>query len=155
MRSTKLHLTTEPPISCRCCVCPEWTSYPFQSPKLSRNILFSKRRSEVLSKRVASSSVQVPVMPTQAGIFRSKVYHLIQLGVEQGLAYAWSRTRKGGWAIAQSPILGTTITLMALNRRGYELSARLLLGNHPYFMNRRICARDEMPQRTFYRRAGA
>jgi RNA-directed DNA polymerase len=46
--------------------------------------------------------------------------NLIQLGVEQGLAYAWSRTRKGGWAIAQSPILGTTITLKALKRRGYE-----------------------------------
>jgi len=46
--------------------------------------------------------------------------NLIQLGVEQGMAYAWSRTRKGGWAIAQSPILGTTITLKALKRRGYE-----------------------------------
>jgi hypothetical protein len=46
--------------------------------------------------------------------------NLIQLGVDQGTAYAWSRTRKGGWAIAQSPILGTTITLKALKRRGYE-----------------------------------
>jgi RNA-directed DNA polymerase len=46
--------------------------------------------------------------------------NLIQLGVEQGKAYAWSRTRKGGWAIAQSPILSTTITLKALKRRGYE-----------------------------------
>ena len=27
---------------------------------------------------------------------------------------AWSRTRKGGWAIAQSPILTTTITLERL-----------------------------------------
>ena len=46
--------------------------------------------------------------------------NLIRLGVEQGLAYAWSRTRKGGWAIAQSPILTTTITLKRLTRRGYE-----------------------------------
>jgi hypothetical protein len=44
----------------------------------------------------------------------------LKLGVEQGTAYAWPRTRKGGWAIAQSPILGTTITLKALKRRGYE-----------------------------------
>jgi len=37
------------------------------------------------------------------------------LCVEQG-----SRTRMGGWAVAQSPILGTTITLERLARRGYE-----------------------------------
>jgi len=34
--------------------------------------------------------------------------NLIRLGVDQEHAYAWSRTRKGGWAIAQSPILNTT-----------------------------------------------
>lgn len=44
---------------------------------------------------------------------------LIRLGVEQGQAYAWSRSRMGGWAIAQSPILGTTITLERLKKRGY------------------------------------
>jgi len=37
--------------------------------------------------------------------------NLIRLGVDQDHAYAYSRTRKGGWAIAQSPILGTTITI--------------------------------------------
>jgi len=26
----------------------------------------------------------------------------------------------GGWAVAQSPILGTTITISRLKRRGYE-----------------------------------
>ena len=46
--------------------------------------------------------------------------NLIQLGIERGLAYAYSRTRKGGWAVAQSPILGTTITLARLAKRGYE-----------------------------------
>ncbi len=46
--------------------------------------------------------------------------NLIRLGVESGKAYAFSRTRKGGWAIAQSPILGTTITLERLRKRGYE-----------------------------------
>ena len=44
---------------------------------------------------------------------------LIRLGVEQGQAYAWSRSRMGGWAIAQSPILGTTITVDRLKKRGY------------------------------------
>ena len=46
--------------------------------------------------------------------------NLIRLGVEQSKAYAYSRTRKGGWAIAQSPIMTTTVTLERLSRRGYE-----------------------------------
>ena len=46
--------------------------------------------------------------------------NLIRLGVDQQHAYAWSRTRKGGWAVAQSSILGTTITLERLAKRGYE-----------------------------------
>lgn len=45
--------------------------------------------------------------------------NLIRLGVAKGMAYAWSRTRMGGWAVAQSPILGTTITVKRLKRRGY------------------------------------
>ena len=28
----------------------------------------------------------------------------------------------GGWAVAQSPILGTTITISQLTKRGYESS---------------------------------
>jgi group II intron reverse transcriptase/maturase len=46
--------------------------------------------------------------------------NLMRLGVDFHHAYAWSRTRKGGWAIAQSPILTTTITLERLAKRGYE-----------------------------------
>ena len=46
--------------------------------------------------------------------------NLIRLGLRQGQAYAWSRTRMGGWAVAQSPILITTITLSHLRRKGYE-----------------------------------
>jgi group II intron reverse transcriptase/maturase len=46
--------------------------------------------------------------------------NLIRLGVDQDHAYAWSRTRMGGWAVAQSPILITTITLERLRKRGYE-----------------------------------
>jgi group II intron reverse transcriptase/maturase len=45
--------------------------------------------------------------------------NLIRLGVPKGQAYAWSRTRMGGWAVAQSPILITTITLERLHKRGY------------------------------------
>ena len=45
--------------------------------------------------------------------------NLIQLGIEQGMAYAWSRTRMGGWAVAQSPILKTTITINRMKKRGY------------------------------------
>lgn len=45
--------------------------------------------------------------------------NLIRLGVKPDLAYAWSRTRMGGWAVAQSPILITTITIARLNKRGY------------------------------------
>ena len=46
--------------------------------------------------------------------------NLIRLGVDPEHAYQWSRSRKGGWAIAQSPILITTITLTRLTQRGYE-----------------------------------
>ena len=46
--------------------------------------------------------------------------NLIRLGISKGQAYAWSRTRMGGWAVAQSPILVTTITLKRLMQRGYE-----------------------------------
>lgn len=46
--------------------------------------------------------------------------NLIRLGVNENDAYSWSRTRMGGWAVAQSPILTTTITLDRLRKRGYE-----------------------------------
>lgn len=45
--------------------------------------------------------------------------NLIRLGIDQGQAYAWSRTRMGGWAVAQSPILRTTITVKRLKMKGY------------------------------------
>jgi group II intron reverse transcriptase/maturase len=45
--------------------------------------------------------------------------NLIRLGILNGQAYAWSRTRMGGWAVTQSPILGTTITIKRLKMRGY------------------------------------
>lgn len=45
--------------------------------------------------------------------------NLIRLGLNKGRAYAYSRTRMGGWAVAQSPILRSTITLSRLRRKGY------------------------------------
>jgi RNA-directed DNA polymerase len=45
--------------------------------------------------------------------------NLIRLGIDPDHAYQWSRTRMGGWAVAQSPILITTITLDRLGKRGY------------------------------------
>ena len=46
--------------------------------------------------------------------------NLLRLGVDHNHAYAWSRTRMGGWAVAQSPIMITTVTLERLHKRGYE-----------------------------------
>ena len=43
----------------------------------------------------------------------------IRLGINPGISYAWSRSRMGGWAIAQSPIMRMTITLKRLKQRGY------------------------------------
>lgn len=48
-----------------------------------------------------------------------KMKNLIRLGINPNMAYAWSRTRMGGWAVACSPILGTTITNSRLEQRGY------------------------------------
>jgi group II intron reverse transcriptase/maturase len=45
--------------------------------------------------------------------------NLIRLGIKPEQAYAWSRTRMGGWAVAQSPILITTITIARLKTKGY------------------------------------
>jgi group II intron reverse transcriptase/maturase len=43
----------------------------------------------------------------------------IRMGLDAGLAYAWSRSRMGGWAQACSPIMKTTVTIARLKRRGY------------------------------------
>lgn len=62
--------------------------------------------------------------------------NLIRLGVGQEMAYQWSRSRMGGWAIAQSPILGTTITISRLIQRGYEpMLSYYLSVNHSKQMN--------------------
>ena len=56
----------------------------------------------------------------------------IRLGVDQDHAYAWSRTRKDGWAIAQSPILGTTIILQRLRKRGYQSLTDVYIELNPW-----------------------
>ena len=56
----------------------------------------------------------------------------IRLGVDQDHAYAWSLTRKGGWAIAQSPILSTTITLQRLKKRGYQSLTDVYIELNPW-----------------------
>ena len=58
--------------------------------------------------------------------------NLIRLGIDQNQAYAWSRTRKGGWAVAQSPILVTTITLKRLEKRGYVTMLALYIKIAPH-----------------------
>ncbi len=45
---------------------------------------------------------------------------LIQLGIPEEEAYSWSRTRKGNWAVARSPIMKMTVTAERLAHRGYE-----------------------------------
>jgi len=46
--------------------------------------------------------------------------NLIRLGIKPIQTRYWSRTRMGGWATVQSPILVTTITLKRLMKRGYQ-----------------------------------
>ena len=59
--------------------------------------------------------------------------NLIRLGVDQDHAYQWSRTRMGGWSVAQSPILITTITLERLCKRGYESMLDYYLKIAPHY----------------------
>jgi RNA-directed DNA polymerase len=59
--------------------------------------------------------------------------NLLRLGVNPNDAYAWSRSRMGGWAIAQSPILKTTITIHRLEKRGYEALLTWYLKVAPQF----------------------
>lgn len=45
--------------------------------------------------------------------------NFIRLGISPDQAYAWSRSRMGGWAIACSPIMKTTVTVERLQKRRY------------------------------------
>jgi hypothetical protein len=59
--------------------------------------------------------------------------NFIRLGIDPEMAYAWSRTRMGGWAVAQSPMMGTTITLERLRKRGYESFSEYYLKVSPLY----------------------
>lgn len=48
-----------------------------------------------------------------------RMKNFIRLGVTSNIAYAWSRSQMGGWRIACSPMMGTTITIERLKSRGY------------------------------------
>jgi hypothetical protein len=58
-----------------------------------------------------------------------------QLGVEESWARRFAYSRMGGWAIACSPIMGTTITEARLRQRGYipflEYYLHRKHGDHP------------------------
>lgn len=54
----------------------------------------------------------------------------IRLGIPKDKAYAWSRSGLGGWAIAQSPIMNTTVTVERLRCRGYVSFSDLFLKSH-------------------------
>ncbi len=60
-----------------------------------------------------------------------KCKNLIRLDLDKDRAYAYSRTRRGGWFVAQSPILRTTITLSRLRRRGYKSMLSYYLKTQP------------------------
>ena len=59
--------------------------------------------------------------------------NLIRLGINHKMARSWSRTRMGGWATAQSPILVTTITLKRLRKKGYQSILDLYMKISPQF----------------------
>jgi len=79
--------------------------------------------------------------------------NLIRLGVPKGKSFACSRTRKGGWAIAKSPILTSTITLERLGKRGYACmddcyeKASLMFNEplHPDKVGIQWCERHSLP----------
>jgi len=61
-----------------------------------------------------------------------------QMGVKSGIAYAWSRSRMGGWAVAQSPMMRTTVTFARLKQAGYLSFNEVYQSVSPVFGNRLI-----------------
>lgn len=59
----------------------------------------------------------------------------IKLGIPKGQAYSWSRSRMGGWAIAQSPMMRTTVTIERLKRRGYLSFSEQFQKSHRTVLN--------------------
>jgi len=67
--------------------------------------------------------------------------NFIRLEVNPEQAISWSKTRIGGWATAQSPILVTTITLKRLRKRWYQSTLDLYRKISPQF-NEPLLARS-------------
>ena len=67
---------------------------------------------------------------------RKRAY--IRMGIPHGIAYSWSRSRMGGWAIAQSPMMRTTVTLNRLKRAGYRSFSEIYQNVSPVLENRLI-----------------
>ena len=67
---------------------------------------------------------------------RKRAY--IRMGVKEGIAYAWSRSRMGSWAVAQSPMMRTTVTLKRLQSIGYKSFFDYYRKVSPVLMNRLI-----------------
>jgi hypothetical protein len=65
-------------------------------------------------------SIFKPIAVVQISFACKPSNNNVRLGVDLDHAYQWSRSRKGGWAIAQSPILNTSIAVARLTQRGYE-----------------------------------
>ena len=59
----------------------------------------------------------------------------IRLGIPKGQAYSWSRSRMGGWAIAQSPMMRTTVTIERLKWRGYLSFSEQFQKSHRTVLN--------------------
>jgi len=57
---------------------------------------------------------------------------LIRMGIAPQRARLWSHPRVGGWAVAHSPILLTTITNSRLARRGYQSMSSLFESIAPH-----------------------
>jgi hypothetical protein len=57
---------------------------------------------------------------------------LIRMGIDPQRARLWSHPRVGGWAVARSPILKTTITNSRLARRGYQSMSSLFESIAPH-----------------------
>lgn len=54
----------------------------------------------------------------------------IRMGIDPEIAYSWSRSRLGGWHIAQSPIMRTTVTQERLKKRGYISFLEVFVKKH-------------------------
>ena len=61
----------------------------------------------------------------------------IRLGISKGQAYAWSRSKMGGWAAAQSPMMRTTVTVKRFQLKGY-------ISFYDYFLKTRRTAIPNM-----------